>query len=151
MKIMQKFKSFLSKKKKEEFKGKEKTYRFTNIHNDKKGNRVGKCIECGKMVDVSDHSEEKCLENREKTLNEGHDFNIDAAPASSKEEAVKIINSWILNAQEEGGDLSKFNGVKWVGTVTEDRMEKLASENEDRSVVLGIVDGELTYAYSRRC
>ncbi len=49
--------SFDSFKKREEFKGKRETYRFSNIHNNAKGIRVGDCKDCGKKeVDVAEHS-----------------------------------------------------------------------------------------------
>jgi hypothetical protein len=66
MKFLESFKSFF-KKEPEEFKGKSETYRFKDIK-DEKGTRTGTCIECGKRVDITEHSEQKCLEEQEKEL-----------------------------------------------------------------------------------
>lgn len=61
MKFLESFNRF-KKKPKEEFKGKKETYRFTDIHNDPTtGERMGRCRECGEVVDVSEHTEEECL------------------------------------------------------------------------------------------
>ena len=63
MKFLESFKRF-KKKPKAEFKGKKETYRFTNIHTDPKTKeRIGKCRECGEIVDVTNHTEEKCLDD----------------------------------------------------------------------------------------
>ena len=79
-------------------------------------------------------------------LNEGHDGFMDVAPGSTRDEATKKLQSWI-----DGGDsLRKFRGVKWVGSTTEDGLDKLATKYEDEYIVLGEVDGDLTYAYWRR-
>jgi hypothetical protein len=83
-------------------------------------------------------------------INEGHDGVMDKAPGASKEEATKKLQSWIDSDKEEGGDLKKFVGVKWVGTMSEDGLDKLAMKYEDAYIVLGMVDNELTYAWSRR-
>ena len=62
MKFLESFNRF-KKKPKEEFKGKKETYRFTNIHNDPTtGERMGTCRECGKIVDITNHTDEKCLD-----------------------------------------------------------------------------------------
>jgi hypothetical protein len=87
---------------------------------------------------------------QESEINEGHDGVMDKAPGTSKEEATKKLQSWIDSDKEEGGDLKKFVGVKWVGTMSEDGLDKLAMKYEDAYIVLGMVDNELTYAWSRR-
>lgn len=63
MKFLENFSRFKNKPV-EDFKGKKETYRFTDIHNDPKtGIRMGKCRECGKIVDIVEHSDEECLKN----------------------------------------------------------------------------------------
>ena len=65
MKFLESFSRF-KKKPAEEFKGKKETYRFTDIHDDpKSGVRMGTCRECGKTVDITEHSEEQCLDSKE--------------------------------------------------------------------------------------
>ena len=69
MKFLESFTSFFKKDKPEEFKGKTQTYRFSDI-TDEGGNRMGTCKECGKRVDITEHSEEVCLKEQEQELNE---------------------------------------------------------------------------------
>lgn len=66
MKFLENFKSFF-KKETEPFKGKIETYRFSDIK-DEGGNRMGTCKECGKRVDITEHSEQQCLQEEEKTI-----------------------------------------------------------------------------------
>lgn len=66
MKFLESFKSFF-KKDPEEFTGKTDTYRFSDIK-DEGGSRMGTCKECGKRVDITQHSEEQCIEEIEKEL-----------------------------------------------------------------------------------
>ena len=67
MKFLESFKTFFTGKQPEEFKGKSQTYRFDDIHDDG-ANRMGTCKECGKVVDITTHSEEQCLQNSEEDL-----------------------------------------------------------------------------------
>lgn len=83
-------------------------------------------------------------------LNEGHDGIIGKAPGSTRDEATKKLQSQIDMSKDDGGDLKKFRGVKYVGSTTKDGLDRLAMRHEDEYIVLGEVDGELTYAYSRR-
>jgi len=67
MKFLESFSRF-KRKPVEDFKGKKETYRFTDIHNEpKSGTRMGTCRECGKTVDIIEHTEEKCLDDSEKS------------------------------------------------------------------------------------
>ena len=85
---------------------------------------------------------------QESEINEGHDGYMNTAPGSTREEATKKLQSWIDN--DDDGQFRLFRGVKWVGSTTEDRLDSLATKHEDEYIVLGEVDGELTYAYWRR-
>lgn len=82
------------------------------------------------------------------SINEGHDGYINKAPGSTREEATKKLQSWIDDDEE--GRFRLFRGVKWVGSITKDMLDSLANKYEDEYIVLGQVDGELTYAYWRR-
>lgn len=85
------------------------------------------------------------------TINEGHDGGGGKAPGDNKEDAMKQLQEWIdSDVEEEDGDFKKFSGVKWVGKTSEEKLDKLASQYEDEYIILGEVDGELTYAYWRR-
>ena len=85
---------------------------------------------------------------QESKINEGHDGYMNKAPGSTREEATKKLQYWIDN--DNDGQFRLFRGVKWVGNTTEDRLDSLATKHEDEYIVLGEVDGELTYAYWRR-
>ena len=68
----------------------------------------------------------------------------------TKEEAIKLLKKWIANAKEDDGELRKFSDVKWVGTTTEERMDKMSLQYEDQYIIAGEVDGEIWMAYSKR-
>jgi hypothetical protein len=86
----------------------------------------------------------------EQFLNEGHNLTINVPDSSTKEEAIKELDSKIEYSKEIDGIFRKFRGVKWIGNVTEDTLADEASRNEDYFVVLGEVNGKLRYAYATR-
>jgi len=86
----------------------------------------------------------------ETKMNEGHDGEIGATQAQTKDAAIKELEDMIKSSKEDDGDLKKFRGVKWVGNTTEDKLDKLSMQYEDQYIVAGTVDGEIWMARSRR-
>lgn len=91
----------------------------------------------------------------EDIINEGHsgedgpiiDNNTGEKP-KSKEEAMKFINDWIESSKDNDyGDLKHFMSAKFVGNVSEDRLDKYATKYENDYVAVGIVDGEYWSSY----
>lgn len=92
----------------------------------------------------------KHLKIFEQFLNEGHNLTMNVPEASTKEEAIKELDSKIEYSKEIDGIFKKFRGVKWIGNVTEGTLADEAFRNEDYFVVLGEVNGKLQYAYATR-
>ena len=86
-----------------------------------------------------------------KLLNEGYDGECGKiANADSKEIAIQNVQKRIDFDKRNDGDLRRFLGVKWVGEVSEDRLDKLADQYKNQYVTVGMVDGEYWMAYWRK-
>jgi hypothetical protein len=87
---------------------------------------------------------------RNSRLNEGQDFTMNVPESSTKEEAMKELQSKINSSKEIGGIFKNFNGVIWVGKTTEEDLINIAFQNSDNNIVLGEDDEGLFYGYSKK-
>ena len=67
--------------------------------------------------------------------------------AKSQRDAIKYVEKFIKDEKKYGGDFGNFRGVKFVGNVSsDDKLEKMAMRYQDRSAVVGMIDGEYWFS-----
>ena len=67
--------------------------------------------------------------------------------AKSERDAIKHVKEFIKDEKSYGGDFGGIRNVKFVGNVSsDDKLEKMAMRYQDRSAVVGMVDGEYWFS-----
>ena len=67
--------------------------------------------------------------------------------AKSERDAIKYVKEFIKDEKSYGGDFGGIRNVKFVGNVSsDDKLEKMAMRYQDRSAVVGMVDGEYWFS-----
>ena len=63
--------------------------------------------------------------------------------AKSQRDAMNYVKKFLKDEKSYGGDFANIRNVKFVGNVSsEDKLDKMGMRYEDRSAVVGVVDGE---------
>ena len=63
--------------------------------------------------------------------------------AKSERDAIKYVKEFIKDEKSYGGDFGGIRNIKFVGNVSsEDKLDKMGMRYEDRSAVIGVIDGE---------
>ena len=63
--------------------------------------------------------------------------------AKSQRDAMNYVKKFLKDEKSYGGDFGNIKNIKFVGNVSsEDKLDKMGMRYEDRSAVVGVVDGE---------
>ena len=63
--------------------------------------------------------------------------------AKSQRDAINYVKKFLKDEKSYGGDFGNIKNIKFVGNVSsEDKLDKMGMRYEDRSAVVGVVDGE---------
>ena len=63
--------------------------------------------------------------------------------AKSQRDAINYVKKFLKDEKSYGGDFGNIKNIKFVGNVSsEDKLDKMGMRYEDRSAVVGEVDGE---------
>ena len=67
--------------------------------------------------------------------------------AKSQRDAINYVKKFLKDEKSYGGDFGDIKNIKFVGNVSsEDKLDKMGMRYEDRSAVVGVVDGEYWYS-----
>ena len=67
--------------------------------------------------------------------------------AKSQRDAINYVKKFLKDEKSYGGDFANIRNVKFVGNVSsEDKLDKMGMRYEDRSAVVGEIDGEYWYS-----
>ena len=67
--------------------------------------------------------------------------------AKSQRDAINYVKKFLKDEKSYGGDFGNIRNVKFVGNMSsEDKLEKMGMRYQDRSAVVGVVDGEYWYS-----
>ena len=67
--------------------------------------------------------------------------------AKSQRDAINYVKKFLKDEKSYGGDFENIKNIKFVGNVSsEDKLDKMGMRYEDRSAVVGVVDGEYWYS-----
>ena len=67
--------------------------------------------------------------------------------AKSQRDAIKYVEKFIKDEKSYGGDFGNIRNVKFVGNMSsEDKLDKMGMRYQDKSAVVGVVDGEYWYS-----
>ena len=71
--------------------------------------------------------------------------------AKSQRDAINYVKKFLKDEKRYGGDFGDIKNIKFVGNVSsEDKLDKMGMRYEDRSAVVGVVDGEYWWSIWRR-
>ena len=71
--------------------------------------------------------------------------------AKSQRDAINYVKKFLKDEKSYGGDFENIKNIKFVGRVSsEDKLDKMGMRYEDRSAVVGVVDGEYWWSIWRR-
>ena len=63
--------------------------------------------------------------------------------AKSQSDAMNYVKKFLKDEKSYGGDFGNIKNIKFVGNVSsEDKLDKMGMRYQDRSAVVGVVDGE---------
>ena len=63
--------------------------------------------------------------------------------AKSQRDAINYVKKFLKDEKSYGGDFGDIKNIKFVGNVSsEDKLDKMGMRYQDRSAVVGVVDGE---------
>ena len=63
--------------------------------------------------------------------------------AKSQSDAMNYVKKFLKDEKSYGGDFGDIKNIKFVGNVSsEDKLDKMGMRYQDRSAVVGVVDGE---------
>jgi len=86
----------------------------------------------------------KIIREEIQKLNEGHDGWMEPTGHNNKIKAIKTAESAIKDAKQYGGDLAKFSGVKYAGTLRdEDALDRYAMRYEGQYIIIAEIDNEM--------
>ena len=65
----------------------------------------------------------------------------------SQRDAINYVKKFLKDEKSYGGDFGDIKNIKFVGNVSsEDKLDKMGMRHQDRSAVVGVVDGEYWYS-----
>ena len=71
--------------------------------------------------------------------------------AKSQRDAINYVKKFLKDEKSYGGDFGNIKNIKFVGNVSsEDKLDKMGMRYQDRSAVVGVVDGEYWWSIWRR-
>ena len=71
--------------------------------------------------------------------------------AKSQRDAINYVKKFLKDEKSYGGDFGDIKNIKFVGNVSsEDKLDKMGMRYQDRSAVVGVVDGEYWWSIWRR-
>ena len=71
--------------------------------------------------------------------------------AKSQSDAMNYVKKFLKDEKSYGGDFGNIKNIKFVGNVSsEDKLDKMGMRYQDRSAVVGVVDGEYWWSIWRR-
>ena len=71
--------------------------------------------------------------------------------AKSQSDAMNYVKKFLKDEKSYGGDFENIKNIKFVGNVSsEDKLDKMGMRYQDRSAVVGVVDGEYWWSIWRR-
>ena len=85
-------------------------------------------------------------------ITEGGDGILEPVPkAKSQSDAMNYVKKFLKDEKSYGGDFGDIKNIKFVGNVSsEDKLDKMGMRYQDRSAVVGVVDGEYWWSIWRR-
>ena len=71
--------------------------------------------------------------------------------AKSQRDAINYVKKFLKDEKSYGGDFGDIKNIKFVCNVSsEDKLDKMGMRYQDRSAVVGVVDGEYWWSIWRR-
>ena len=71
--------------------------------------------------------------------------------AKSQSDAINYVKKFLKDEKSYGGDFGDIKNIKFVGNVSsEDKLDKMGMRHQDRSAVVGVIDGEYWWSIWRR-
>ena len=71
--------------------------------------------------------------------------------AKSQRDAINYVKKFLKDEKSYGGDFGDIKNIKFVGNVSsEDKLDKMGMRHQDRSAVIGVIDGEYWWSIWRR-